>query len=295
MSYTNYREKKEIRNLFSQIQKALSEQMEIHQKDPEAELFCGDICVESMTMNPGTKIDDVRLTFLLPIYAVRESLTEKKIEESEIMEALYDHFNVMWDEDETGIHLTPMVEFGGERDVIEMETLDRRRKKMIDEKLIRSAQIIRCEKDPVTFCGLIEFDGILCMKNVDRFVSFARNLPIMILKTLAYGEEFFYDIHPVILKSALEVETVFTFPPKKATREEGPFCVSTSDTDSGLLDNPRDNNVAEEISSDQVVNTGVIFGNEITESAELADSLTNSPETFIFDDENVSTLEEEEL
>lgn len=270
MSYTNYQEKKEIRDLFSNTQKSLSEQMRLHQEDPEAELFCGDVYLESMNMNPGTKPDDIRLTFLLPIFAVRSTMIEKKIEADEILEALFDRFTTLWDEDETGIHLTPMVESGDNAESLELETLDRRRTKMVDKILVLGAPIKRGGNDATAFCGLIEFDGILSMKNVDRFTSFARHLPSMILKTLAYGEEFFYGIEPIVKRFRPEDELVFPFPP---------YAEENDAIDDETMVDPYDETDGEDLGEECENDDGERLFSEIIEGPEESDR----PNPFVID------------
>ena len=206
MSYTNYREKKEIRDVFSSIRSSLMYEMQTHQKDPVSELFCGDIQIETLDLNPGTNNNDIRLTFLLPIFAVRKSLTSHTITSDEIIEALYDRLDILWDEAQSGIHLTPMVVSGvGTVETCDLESLDHRKKKTVSTKIIADGSIKRCEKDSTCFCGLIEFDGIINMEKIDSFVSDAKRLPMLILRTLAYGEEFFYGIRPIIKNPMKEV------------------------------------------------------------------------------------------
>lgn len=211
MTYTNYREKKEIRKVFSQIRSDLMDAMKKHQEDREAELFCGDLQIETMEMNPGNRNNEIRLTFFLPIFAVSSSMKDNNISSDEIVEAIYDYLNNLWDNQSTNIQLNAMrISTYMKQECIELQSFSHKKTKTIDLKTINDSKIERCGTDVTDFCGIIEFDGIINMQSLYKFISVARALPMNVLKAFAFGEEFFYDIHPIINKVRADEEVVYT-------------------------------------------------------------------------------------
>lgn len=211
MTYTNYREKKEIRKVFSQIRSDLMDAMKKHQDDREAELFCGDLQIETMEMNPGNRNNEIRLTFFLPIFAVSSSMKDNNISSDEIVEAIYDYLNNLWDNQSTNIQLNAMrISTYMTQECIELQSFSHKKTKTIDLKTINDSKIERCCTDDTDFCGIIEFDGIINMQSLYKFISVARALPMNVLKAFAFGEEFFYDIHPIINKVRADEEVVYT-------------------------------------------------------------------------------------
>lgn len=211
MTYTNYREKKEIRKVFSQIRSDLMDAMKKHQEDREAELFCGDLQIETMEMNPGNRNNEIRLTFFLPIFAVSSSMKDNNISSDEIVEAIYDYLNNLWDNQSTNIQLNAMrISTYMKQECIELQSFSHKKTKTIDLKTINDSKIKRCGTDDTDFCGIIEFDGIINMQSLYKFISVARALPMNVLKAFAFGEEFFYDIHPIINKVRADEEVVYT-------------------------------------------------------------------------------------
>lgn len=211
MTYTNYREKKEIRKVFSQIRRDLMDAMKKHQEDREAELFCGDLQIETMEMNPGNRNNEIRLTFFFPIFAVSSSMRDNNITSDEIVEAIYDYLNNLWDNQSTNIQLNAMrISTYMQQECIELQSFSHKKTKTIDLKTINDSKIKRCGTDATDFCGIIEFDGIINMQSLYKFISVARALPMNVLKAFAFGEEFFYDIHPIINKVRADEEVVYT-------------------------------------------------------------------------------------
>lgn len=211
MTYTNYREKKEIRKVFSQIRSDLMNAMKKHQEDREAELFCGDLQIETMEMNPGNRNNEIRLTFFFPIFAVSSSMKDNNITSDEIVEAIYDYLNNLWDNQSTNIQLNAMrISTYMQQECIELQSFSHKKTKTIDLKTINESKIKRCGTDNTDFCGIIEFDGIINMQSLYKFISVARALPMNVLKAFAFGEEFFYDIHPIINKVRADEEVVYT-------------------------------------------------------------------------------------